>query len=123
MPTKTTKKTTKTICYTGIGAKPTGNHSESEFMNIMNREYRKECAEYMQSPKCNACRRLTRRAVSQNRKTLKSILIGKKVKKTPMDSIEIIRCKKCKMLGKKCNLSEYMDFSGAEKGPCVKTQI
>ncbi len=40
------KKIDDIICYTGIGAIKTGNHTKKQFLKIMNREFKKKCPEH-----------------------------------------------------------------------------
>jgi len=35
------------ICYTGIGARKSGNHTRKQFLDIMNKSTKKTCSSYI----------------------------------------------------------------------------
>ncbi len=43
------------ICYTGIGALPNGEHTTKQFLNMANATMKKQCATYKKSLKCKSC--------------------------------------------------------------------
>lgn len=83
------------ICYTGVGSVKTGNHTKKQYLEVMNKNYKKKCSIYIKSLKCKSC-------------------------KTMMNTTEQLnKCKRCKNnKTKKCNLKKYILFSGAEFGKC-----
>ena len=46
---------TKHICYTGLGAKKNGDHTEEEYLDVMNKTFKQECSVYIKSLKCKSC--------------------------------------------------------------------
>jgi len=83
------------ICYTGVGSLKTGNHTEKQYLKVMNKNYKKKCSIYIKSLKCKSCKKM-------------------------MNTTEKInKCKRCKNnKTKKCNLKKNILFSGAEFGKC-----
>ena len=49
---------TDNICYTGVGSIKSGNHTKKQFLNIMNKNSKKECSIYNKSLKCKSCKKL-----------------------------------------------------------------
>ena len=93
------------FCYTGIGARKSGNHTRKEFMKIMDKEFKRECSGFIKAPHCKSC---VKRALSDP----KGVLNRKGCKLFE-------KCYNCKYKNiKKCNLKEYLLFSGAEIGKC-----
>ena len=87
------------ICYTGIGSVKTGNHTKKQFLELMNRNLKKNCSVYIKSLKCKSCKK----SIEMNSKEVN----------------QISKCKRCKNnKTKKCNLKNYILFSGAEFGKC-----
>ena len=43
---------TNNICYTGVGSEKTGNHTKKQYLEVMNKNYKKECSIYIKSLKC-----------------------------------------------------------------------
>ena len=108
------------IYYTGIGAKKSGKHGEKEFMNIMKSTFNKECAYHKKSLTCSSCKK----SKSMNEEYIKKVIKASKQKKTYRLSKtsekklvqQSAKCNKCQTRKtKKCNLDEYIVFSGAEK--------
>ena len=46
------------ICYTGIGSVKTGNHTKKQFLELMNRNLKKNCSVYIKSLKCKSCKKV-----------------------------------------------------------------
>ena len=85
------------IYYTGIGAKKNGKHTVKEFLDIMNKNFNIECSESLPKLDYKSCS-----GYKRSRKN------GKKI---------INKCNQYKKTAKKrkCNLDEYIKFSGAEE--------
>lgn len=46
------------ICYTGIGAlKKSGNHTRKQYLEVMNKNLKKDCSLYIKSLKCKSCKK------------------------------------------------------------------
>ena len=125
-----TKKKPIYICYTGYDEqKKSPNHTQEEFMKIMNRKskiarknkylHKKLCAEYFASKKCKPClkhKRNLRYRIRKSRKNPKYVTSEKQKKK--QDKL-FLKCSKCKEKSKKaCNLEDFIKYSGAVKGKC-----
>lgn len=116
------------ICYTGIGSVKSGNHTKKQYLAIMNKQYRRECAAYIKSFKCKSCKKSqdmnTREVVKQlnaklNHKTYK---LGNKTEQKIVKQMDT--CRKCKNNNtKRCNTNNYIKFSGANLGKCPKSGI
>jgi hypothetical protein len=125
----------KKIYYTGIGSKKSGFHTEKEFLNIMNRTFKKDCIDYCNSIKCKECKQYTKKMKEYSKQLAKSLKKNKtsKNKGQIMNTIKIVKmikkiknnkklnqlknkCLKCKSKSKRsdCNLNEYIKYSGAE---------
>lgn len=52
------------ICYTGIGSKEDGNHTEKEYLEVMNKNFKKKCIPSKKSLKCKSCKK----SIEMNRK-------------------------------------------------------
>lgn len=107
------------IYYTGIGAKKSGKHTVEEFLDIMNQNFNIECSEFLEDLEYKPCKEyneMHKNAVAyydtvNNKLTYKVNSNNKKYKKL------LKKCMKYKKNTKKrkCNLEEYIKFSGAEK--------
>ena len=111
----------KIICYTGFNSVKSGNHTKKKYLEIMNRNFKKECSIHMKSLKCKSCKKSiemnTKEAIKQLKN--KSYKMSKKTQDRLLKQISI--CKRCKNnKTKKCNLNNYILFSGAEIGKCEK---
>jgi len=91
----------KYIYYTGRGSKKNGKHSVKEFLDIMNKNFNIQCSEFLSESDSDykPCRDYTK---TNNSKKYKKLLK---------------QCNKYKKNTKKrkCNLDEYINFSGAEQ--------
>lgn len=52
--------TSDDICYTGIGALKSGNHTKKQFLTIMDKTSKKDCPEHIKFVKCKSCQKLKR---------------------------------------------------------------
>ena len=94
------------ICYTGVGSRKNGQHSEKQFLSAM-KQYKKECAVFIKSLTCKACKKIKNSNVHKN--------LYNRLKMLPLYE----KCRKCKnKTRKQCNVKEYIDFSGALVGNC-----
>lgn len=108
------------IYYTGIGAKKSGKHTVEEFLDIMNEKFNIECSEFLSDLDYAPCREyneMNKKAVAyydtiNNKLTYK--VSKSKSKKYKKLSNQCIKYKK-NAKTRKCNLEEYIKFSGAEK--------
>jgi hypothetical protein len=112
------------ICYTGVGSiNKTGNHTKTQFIRMMNKTSNKECAVYIKSLKCKSCQKwgdIFRREIKRanapkykNKTYKRTNKTEKKLKK--LES----KCEQCQNNNtKKCNLNNYILFSGARLGKC-----
>ena len=55
------------ICYTGVGSKEDGNHTKEEYLEVMNKNFKKKCAVYIKSLKCKSCKK----SIEMNNKEIK----------------------------------------------------
>jgi hypothetical protein len=111
------------ICYTGIGSIKTGNHTKKQYLEVMNKNFNKECSVYMKSLKCKSCKKSLEMNTKQHKIHIKAQLKNKPYKmsnKTEEKLLkQISKCKRCKNnKTKKCNLKKYILFSGANFGKC-----
>lgn len=106
------------ICYTGIGAKKSGQHTKKQFLSAM-KSSKRDCALFIKSLTCKAC---------QKSKNLTAIFTKKSnTKKNSIDKYlkDIQRltekCRKCKnKTRKQCTLENFLEYSGAFHGNCNK---
>ena len=100
------------FCYTGVGARKSGNHTRKEFMKLMDKKFKRECSGFIKTPHCKSCVKRTR----SNAK-LKPYQLGGPKGEYSLTLFD--KCYNCKYKNiKKCNLKEYLLFSGAEVGKC-----
>jgi hypothetical protein len=100
------------IYYTGVGAKKDGKHSVDQFLNIMNKKFNIECSEFLPELDYKACDGYKSKTIYMKyNKSKKNTKKYKKIQKT------VNKCKKYIKTAKKrkCNLDEFVKFSGAEK--------
>jgi hypothetical protein len=113
------------IFYTGIGSKKSGNHTKKEYLEVMDKNFKKECSVHIKSLKCKSCKKSIKMNTKEIKKQLKSQSKNKTYKmsnKTEQKIVkQMIECKKCKNnKTKKCNFKKYILFSGAELKMCKK---
>ena len=111
------------ICYTGIGSVKTGNHTKKQFLELMNRNLKKNCSVYIKSLKCKSCKKSIEMNSKEGKKQINAQLKNKTYKMSSKKEKELLnqisKCKRCKNnKTKKCNLKNYILFSGAEFGKC-----
>jgi len=101
------------ICYTGEGALKTGNHTQKQYLAVMNKNEKKKCAVYIKSLKCKSCKKWKKMLNEKLKKNTK------KSKKEDNFLKQMDKCDRCKnKKTKKCNLKNYMLYSGAEFRKC-----
>ena len=114
----------KYIYYTGVGSKKNGKHSVEEFLDIMNKNFNIECSEFLPELDYKPCREykeMDSKTMMYNIKHKKPILNknGNKLKTNKSKKYKKLlkQCIKHKKNThkRKCNLEEYIHFSGAEK--------
>ena len=127
------KSMSKKIYYTGIGSNKSGVHTEQEFLNIMNKTFKKDCIDYCNDLKCKDCKEYTKQIKNYSKQMAKSLKKNQTVKEKIKNTMKIInkinklknnkklnelknKCLKCKSNSNRtnCNLNEYIKFSGAE---------
>ena len=116
---------TTNICYTGVGSVKNGNHTKKQYLEVMNKNFKKECSIYMKSLKCKSCKKSLEMNTKEVKKQLKAQLQNKTYKMSNITERELMKqiskCKRCKNnKTKKCNVKNYILFSGAEFGKCEK---
>jgi len=47
------------VCYTGYGALPSGNHTQKQYMQVMQKHFHAECPAYIKSLRCDPCIQLS----------------------------------------------------------------
>ena len=107
------------IFYTGIGAKKSGNHTKKEYLEVMDNNFKKECSVHIKSLKCKSCKKSIKMNTKEIKKQLKAQSKNKTYKMSNKTEQKIVKqmneCKKCKnKKTKKCDLKNYILFSGAE---------
>ena len=131
---KKTKKGTINyeICYDGIGARKTGVHTKTQFLNIMNKiskipwknKYmlKQQCAEFLKKKKCKSCKKYSAYLNYELRKDTKNknkMQTKRNEKRSKYGENLIMKCLSCQTkTTKKCKLKDFIKFSGASIGPC-----
>ena len=113
------------ICYTGIGSLKSGNHTQKQYLEVMNKTFKKECPVYIKSLKCKSCKKITEHNTKEVKKQVKALLKNKTYNMSKKAEIKLFNqsntCKRCKNnKTKKCNFKNYILYSGAEFGKCEK---
>jgi hypothetical protein len=109
------------IYYTGLGAKKDGNHTVDEFLKTMDTHFYKDCAEHMSQyisddnyKPCLKYKELNLKAMKYNLKHNKPCIRSKSTEKKYKNLFN--KCLKYKKSRKKrCDLDEYVRFSGAKR--------
>ena len=119
------KKRNDKICYTGIGARKSGNHTKKQFLNVMDKNFKDECSQYIKSLKCKSCKKYHRINNVVIKKTIKAQKKNKTYKMSNKTEEKLVKqlllCGKCKRnKTKKCDFKKYISFSGAKMGKCVQ---
>ena len=107
------------IYYTGIGSNKSGKHSVEEFLDIMNKNFNIECSQFLPDLHYKPCmeyKEMSKKALAyydskNNNITFKVNRNNKKYKKLSKQCIKYKKNTK----KRKCNLEDYIKFSGAEK--------
>lgn len=114
------------ICYTGMHAKSSGQHTKKEFLDIMEKNYSVLCSTSKKKLSCDPCKQHKKLYAVYVKKLLAYTRKGGKSYKMPKDLENKIadkwrKCEKCsKKNTKKCSLEEFLEYSGAEPGKCSK---
>jgi len=113
------------ICYTGIGARKSGKHTKKQYLDVMNKNFKKDCATYTKSLRCKSCKKMRTMNRGLLKKSMKASEKNKTCKMTKKASRKLrnatYNCNKCKNNNlKQCDLDDYILFSGAVKGECDK---
>ena len=111
------------ICYTGEGALKSGNHTQKQYLAVMDKNEKKRCAVHFKSLKCKSCKKSREMNTKEIKKQLKAQLKKKTYKLSKKTEEKIVKqmskCDRCKNnKTKKCNLKNYIEYSGAEFGKC-----
>ena len=110
---------TNNICYTGIASVKSGNHTQKKYLEVMNKNFKKKCSVYIKSLKCKSCKKSIEMTKNQIKAQLKNKTYKMSNKKEKILISQVNKCKRCKNNHtKKCNLNNYILFSGAELGKC-----
>jgi hypothetical protein len=99
------------VLYTGIGARKSGNHTKKQYLQVMDKNFKKDCSVYIKSLKCKSCKKL-KKIWKTHLKNKTNKMRTKTEKKFGKEMDLCIKCKNNKT--KKCNYEEYVLFSGAE---------
>jgi hypothetical protein len=107
------------IYYSGIGAKKSGKHRVKEFLDIMNKTFNIECSEFLPDLDYKPCyeyKEMNRNQMDYNIKHNKPFDYNRSKKNEKKYKQLLNKCNKYKKTAKKrkCNLDEYIKFSGAE---------
>jgi hypothetical protein len=109
------------IYYTGIGAKKNGKHTVKQFLDIMNKNFKIECSESLPEvdyKPCSDYKKMNNTSMEYSRKHNKPLFDYKRSKKNETKYKKLInKCNQYKKTAKKrkCNVDDYIKFSGAEK--------
>ena len=114
---------TNNICYTGVGSVTSGNHTKKQYIKVMNKNFKKACSVYIKSVKCNACKKSTEMNTKEAKKQINAQSKNKTYKMSIKREKQLLnqmnKCKRCKNKNtRRCNINEYIAFSGAELGKC-----
>jgi hypothetical protein len=113
------------ICYTGLNSVKTGNYTKKKYLEAMNTHFKKECSVYIKSLKCKSCKKSIEINTKEAKKQINAKLKNKTYKMTNKTEQKLLKqiskCKICKNNNtKKCNLKNYLLYSGANLGKCEK---
>jgi hypothetical protein len=80
----------------------------------MNKKFKKECSVYIKSLKCKSCKKWKKMINAKLKKNTQKIS-----KKEDNFLKQMNKCDRCKNnKTKKCNLKNYMEYSGVKFGKC-----
>ncbi len=118
----------KKVCYMGYYSTKPRTYTRKNYLALMNKDHKKECAVHKKSLKCNSCKKskemFTKETMKHFKKQLKDKTYKVKWSKKTEEKLvkQMNKCKTCKNKNlKKCNFNDYILFSGAELGKCQKT--
>ena len=60
------------ICYTGIGSLKSGNHTKKQYLEIMDKNFKKKCSIYIKSLKCKSCKKSMEMNTKEVKKQIKA---------------------------------------------------
>lgn len=109
------------IYYTGIGAKKNGKHTVKEFLKIMNKHFNIQCSEFLPElnyEPCHKYKEMRRKEMDKALRLGTSMFDIKRSEKNEKKYQKLVKeCGDYKKTAtsRKCNLEEYIKFSGAEK--------
>ena len=115
------------ICYTGEGALKSGNHTQKQYLAVMDKNEKKRCAVQFKSLKCKSCNKSKEISSKEIIKQLKAQSKNKtyKISKKTEEKIvkQMSKCDRCKNnKTKKCDLKKYIEYSGARVGKCEDSE-
>jgi hypothetical protein len=108
----------KYIYYDGIGAKKSGKHTEKEFLNIMNKKYNTWCTSVIANKEFKPCTQYQKMniALYDHIAKYKNFNYTRSKKSEKKYKGLVKKCIKFKKtFTRKCNIDEYIDFSGASR--------
>jgi hemerythrin len=107
------------IYYSGVGAKKSQKHTVKEFVNIMNKHFNIECSNYIHELNYKPCieyKEMNNKIMKKYNKTFSEYNKNKNNKTVKKYKKLVNKCLFSKNVKKpKCNLDEYIHFSGAER--------
>jgi hypothetical protein len=107
------------ICYTGVGSIKSGNHTKKQYMKVMNKHFKNDCSVHIKSLKCKSCKEAKKQMQTMFNNASNKMTNNKMSNKKTKLQKQMSKCEKCKNNNtKKCNLKNYLLFSGAEVGKC-----
>jgi len=112
------------IYYSGIGAKKSQKHTVKEFVKIMNKHFNIECSDYIHELTYKPCvehKKMNNKIMKKYKKTFSEYNKNKNNKTVKKYNNLVKKCYKSLFSENtkkaKCNLDQYIDFSGAERNP------
>jgi hypothetical protein len=111
-----TKKVSNYIYYTGIGAKKSGKHTKQEFLNIMNKKFKRSCSNFSAQKNYKPCserKEMEDKMMQYAMKHKKPYYYNNRTCKSHNKYKKLIN--KCIKYSKnyRCNFDDYIDYSGA----------
>ena len=102
----------KTIHYTGIGSTKKTKFTNAEFMKIMNKNFHTRCPDYFLRKTNKNCMKIKQMNKQMANKNNFNIMNTKKYKNATKKCAKSLENKMFK-----CNMDQYIEFSGAERLP------
>ena len=114
-----------TICLPGLEVVETGNYTKKEYLEAMNKHFKKRCSVYIKSLQCKSCKKYKEMNHKEIYKQLNKLKKNKTYKMTKNTEKKLVKqwnkCNRCENKNtKKCNFENYLLYSGAELGKCQK---